>query len=211
MKRIFKNAEPTDFSNWKASHADATYGDLNRDRLFPGALRAKRALRASLLSEQKGLCCYCESKIVGNDFHVEHFKPKDSTQFPHLQLEYSNLHASCHAEAIGGDEECCGHNKKNEFSDDLISPLEADCDSHFGYNTQGEIMGLDNKGMETIRILHLDSTLLNKSRKSLIEYFEDLEEEEYEDEIARHLDKTGTALGEYFTTIEYLHRRNLLR
>ena len=211
MKRIFKNAEPADFALWKATHPTAKYVDLRRERLFPGAVNAKNALRASLISEQKSLCCYCESKIVGSDFHIEHFRPKDSAFFPHLQLDYSNLHASCHAESIGGDDDCCGHNKKNEFNNDLISPLEADCDTHFEYDTMGGIKGIDRRGEETIRILHLDSSLLNASRKSLIEYFEDLEDEEYDEEIARHLDETGASLGEFFTTIDFLHRKNLLR
>ncbi len=211
MKRIFKNAEPIDFANWKSAHPTAKYADLRRERLFPGAVNARNALRASLISEQKGLCCYCESKIINSDFHIEHFRPKDTALFPDLQLEYSNLHASCHAEPIGGDDECCGHNKKNEFSDDLVSPLDADCESHFEYNTMGEIIGNDIKGKETKRILHLDSSLLNASRKRLIEYFEDLEDDEYDEEIARHLDDSGTSLGEYFTVIDFLHNKNLLR
>ena len=211
MKRIIKNAEPEDFVRWKATYPAARYVDLGNERSFPGAAVAKRALRASLKVEQKGLCCYCESKIVNNDFHIEHFRPKDPAQFPELQLEYSNLHASCHAEPIGGSDECCGHNKKNEFNNDLISPLEADCESHFEYDTMGGIKGIDRRGEETIRILHLDSSLLNASRKRLIEYFDDLEDDDYDEEIARHLDETGATLGEFFTTIDFLHRRNLLR
>ena len=211
MKRILKNAEPTEFAQWKANYPAARYVDLGNERSFPGATVAKRTLRASLKSEQKGLCCYCESKIVSNDFHIEHFRPKDPAQFPNLQLEYNNLHASCHAEPIGGTDECCGHNKKNEFNNDLKSPLEIDCESHFEYNAMGEITGIDKKGQETIRILHLDSTLLNASRKSLIEYFENLEDDDYDEEIARHLDETGASLGEYFTAIDFLHSKNLLR
>lgn len=211
MKRILKNAEPTEFTRWKAAYPTARYADLRHERLFPGAVNAKNALRDSLISEQKGICCYCESKIVGSDFHIEHFRPKDPALFPHLQLEYSNLHASCHAEPIGGTDECCGHRKSNEFNTDLISPLEVDCETHFEYDTMGGIKGIDRKGMETIRILHLDSSLLNSSRKNLIKYFEDLEDEEYDEEIAHHLDETGVSLGEYFTVIEYLHNKNLLR
>ena len=211
MKRIFKNAQPTEFAQWKANNPTARYIDLGNERSFPGASMAKMSLRASLKSEQKGLCCYCESKIVSNDFHIEHFKPKDSTKFPELQLDYSNLHASCHAEPVGGSDECCGHNKKNEFNNDLISPLEANCESHFEYNTIGEIIATDKRGQETIRILHLDSRQLNASRKRLIEYFEDLEDDEYDEEISRHLNETGTTLGEFFTAIDFLHRKKLLR
>lgn len=211
MKRIIKNAEPADFVQWKVAHPTARYADLRHERLFSGAANARNVLRAALIAEQKGLCCYCESKIVSRDFHIEHFRPKDPAKFPHLQLEYSNLHASCHAEPIGGTDECCGHNKKNEFNNDLISPLEADCESHFEYDIMGGIKGIDRRGEETIRILHLDSSLLNASRKSLIEYFEDLDDEEYNEEIARHLDETGISLGEYFTTIDFLRRKNLLR
>lgn len=210
MRHFTKHSEPTDFSDWKLRYPAAKYADLRKDRLFPGAALAKRTLRASLLSEQKGLCCYCESKIVSGNFHVEHFKPKGDGLFPELQLEYSNLHACCGAEATGGEDEHCGHKKGDVFSSKLVSPLEADCASHFKYDVMGGIKGVDENGTETIKILNLDSALLKSSRKNLIEVFEDMEEEDFETELRLHLDPAANPLGEYYSMIEYLSANNLL-
>lgn len=210
MRHFTKHTEPTDFSNWKSKYPAAKYSDLRKDRLFPGAAAAKWALRASLLSEQKGLCCYCESRIISGNFHVEHFKPKGDGLYPELQLEYSNLHACCGAEATGGDDEHCGHKKGDVFSSKLVSPLDTDCTSHFKYDTMGGIIGTDENGTETIKILNLDSALPKNSRKSLIDFFEDLEKTDFEKELRFHLDSASNPLGEYYSMIEYLSANNLL-
>lgn len=210
MKYIEKSEEPAEFSKWKSDYPTATYTDLGRDGLFPGAQRARWSLREALLNEQKGLCCYCESLIADGDFHIEHFRPKDPDQFPELQLAYENLHACCRRQRCGGDDEHCGHKKANSFSVNLVSPLDPGCSSHFEYDMTGAIIGSDNDGVETVSLLRLDSALLTSSRKRLIEYFEDLDNDEYEEEIRRHLDPNAYPLGEFFTTIEYLHNRCLL-
>lgn len=205
MKHIVKSHAPADFENWKASHPDATFKSLG----FSSAGVAKTALRQSLIAEQGGLCCYCEIRIDNGDFHIEHFRPKG--QFPELQLDYSNMHACCRREAVGGESECCGHKKKDEFSPDLVSPLEPDCASHFIYNVHdGGIEGTDLRGRKTIEMLNLNSALLRLSRRSLIEEFEDLSDDDYAAEIARHLSPDSCPQGEFFSAIEYLHRKGLL-
>ncbi len=207
MKHFIKHSEPEELTEWKEQYPEATYKDLGKDKLFPGAQKARWALRQSLSSEQGYLCCYCESRILNDDFHVEHFRPKD--QFASLQLDYANLHASCLRQVVGGSDVHCGHKKANIFSDLLISPLETDCEKHFAYNMMGEVLGIDERGNETIAILNLNSSLLKKSRKALIDEFEDMEEE-YEDEITKHLDPNVPILGEFYTTIHYLHSRGLI-
>ena len=211
MRHFEKLAEPEDFASWKAAHPAATFKDLGRDKLFPGAQKARWALRNSLQAEQRGLCCYCETRIDNGNFHVEHFRPKDPDMFPMLQLVYDNLHACCRKEAHGGADEYCGHKKANDFSEQLISPLEPDCSTHFQYDLNGGISGMDERGIETVSMLNLYSVLLRKSRKSLIEEFEDTESESFESEIARHLDATATPLGEFYTVIKHLYDSGLLR
>lgn len=211
MKHIEKQSEPDDFVRWKQKYPDATYSDLGRDKKYPGAQKARWCLRASLVNEQKGLCCYCETRIDNGDFHVEHFYPKAEGLFPALQLEYLNLHACCRKQASGGVDDYCGHKKANQFSPNLISPLMPDCSKHFQYDMAGGVVGVDVMGSETVSILNLNSILLQRSRKNLIEYFEDLNDSEYSDEIARHLDPDANPLGEFYTTIEYLHEKNLLQ
>lgn len=130
--------------------------------------------------------------------------------FPGLQLTYTNLHASCHKVPTGAADETCGHKKGNVFSHRLISPLDTDCSIHFLFDNMGGICSNDVEGKETIAILNLDSALLRKSRKSLIEVFEDMDDESYESEIQRHLNPDASPLGEFYTTIEYLHNAGLL-
>lgn len=210
MRRIVKRNEPRDLRVWKRRHPEACYDDLSHDARFPGAARAKAALRRALLKEQRGLCCYCETLIDDGNFHVEHFRPKDPRFFPHLQLSYDNLHACCHKIPCGGSEENCGHKKGNRFNENLVSPLEPDCESHFRYDLTGRIFPADQRGADTITMLNLNSALLRESRKALIEYFEDMDDDTYDLEITLHLDPDAYPLGEFYTTIRSLHHAGLL-
>lgn len=214
MKHIVKQAEPAPFSIWKSTYPHAEYEDLRNEGCFPGAKTARIALRNSLLAEQHGLCCYCETRIDNGDFHVEHFKPKDRHRTPSFrpfQLVYDNLHASCRSVPGGVPEEYCGHKKSNFFDTQLVSPLETDCADHFKFDIDGHISGVDTRGRLTVTTLNLDCRQLVISRKYIIEDFEDLEDDaDYETEIERHLDLTASVYGEFFSAIKYLHEAGKL-
>lgn len=65
MKWIQKSDEPQEVLQWKQKfrnrhHRMADYSDLNDN------LEIKGQLKASLLSEQGYICCYC-SKRIGNE------------------------------------------------------------------------------------------------------------------------------------------------
>ena len=210
MKHFNKQAEPAQFTSWKAAHPGATYdGDLSSRN--SAAKRAKKALKDSLLAEQKYICCYCECRVSEANSHIEHFRPKDPAQFPHLQLEYNNLLASCTKKPIGSPDEHCGHKKSNFFSTDLVSPLETDCSDHFTYKMDGTITGVDQRGKVTVEKLHLDSALLDNQRKNLIDDFLDINDDAaLEAEIIAHLDESGPVLREFITMVDYLHRNGQL-
>lgn len=205
MKHIKKNVEPTLFAQWKRENPGASYKDDLCNFGDRAASSARGALKNSLLAEQKSICCYCECRITNSNSHIEHFRPKDPSQFPELQLDYNNLLASCTKTPTGLPEEHCGHKKGNFFSTDLVSPLEPDCSSHFSYMLDGSIGSLDERGRITIQKLHLDSALLNSQRQSLIDYFLGIAEEDLDREIEDYLDESASELGEFFTMIEYLH------
>lgn len=206
MKYIKKNLEPSQFSEWKSSHPGASYKDDLCNFNDSSARAARIALKRSLLAEQKYICCYCECRITDATSHIEHFRPKDASQFPQLQLDYSNLLASCTKTPTGSLDEHCGHKKGNFFSIDLVSPQEVDCSSHFGYMMDGSICGLDYRGNLTIQKLHLDSALLDTKRKMLIDYFLGFDDvDELQQEIEDYLNENGSQLGEFFTMIEFLH------
>lgn len=204
MKYICKGAEPAAFAQWKAINPQATYHDLS-DRQFPGSVLAKTALKQALIAEQGEICCYCECRIQPNNSHIEHFKPKGNRLYAALQLDYSNLLASCGIRPLLGSDEHCGHKKGCDYTTDLVSPLETDCSSHFSYQLDGTIGHTDARGYISIRMLHLDSALLNRQRKSLIDYFLSFDDEELQEEIDIHLDINRSSFGEFFTMIEFLH------
>lgn len=214
MKHIIKQAEPTAFVDWKSAYPTGEYEDLRDEMSFPGADMARVALRNSLLAEQHGLCCYCETRIDNGDFHIEHFRPKDRHRVPsfrHLQLSYNNLHACCRRVPVGVADEYCGHKKNNIFDERLVSPLEPDCANHFEYDINGNIMGCDERGNVTVSILNLNSSQLIASRKRLIEYFEDFEDDaDYIAEVERHLDATSAVYGEFYSTVRELHNAGKL-
>jgi uncharacterized protein (TIGR02646 family) len=195
MRTISKEAEPNFFTTWKQAHPHAKYEDLSR--------KVKRDLKESLIKEQKGLCCYCESLIDKDHSHIEHFKPKGVAEFSHLELDYNNLHASCTKNAIAGMDVHCGHKKDCYYSETLLSPLEPNCHTHFSYTMDGKIHAADPQGTEAINVYNLNSELLIKKRKSLIESL--TEEDITEEDIIDHIDDTKDKLGEFITMITYLY------
>lgn len=55
----------------------------------------KAALRQALVAEQRGLCCYCQSRIraTPEGMKIEHWQCQ--ADHPGRQLDYSNLHGAC--------------------------------------------------------------------------------------------------------------------
>lgn len=88
MRTIQKGQEPASLTQHRQQlHSDYdNYAD-------------KAALRQVLVAEQRGLCCYCQSRIRANEdeMKIEHWQSQ--TGFPARQLDYSNLLGAC----LGGE------------------------------------------------------------------------------------------------------------
>ena len=84
MRDISKGDEPLSLTEHRCQpHADYdNYSD-------------KDALRASLVSEQRGLCCYCLARIRPSVDHmkIEHWHSQSECSAE--QLDYSNLLGAC--------------------------------------------------------------------------------------------------------------------
>ena len=84
MRTILKGAEPASLAaHRRRPHADyEIYTD-------------KDTLRQCLAREQRGLCCYCMSRIgpATEAMKIEHWHSRD--EFPAEQLSYSNLLGAC--------------------------------------------------------------------------------------------------------------------
>jgi uncharacterized protein (TIGR02646 family) len=168
MKHIIKNPEPANFIEWKNKANENWQPTSESLRGSPTG----RIVKQSLIGEQGGLCCYCEQRISENDSHFEHFRPQSWDE--NESLNYQNLHCSCIREPRKGTDLHCGHFKGNQFCDQLISPLEPDCENQFSYDIEGRIIPATNnnvRAIETIKMLGLNNGDLPEKRKALIDVF----------------------------------------
>jgi uncharacterized protein (TIGR02646 family) len=83
MRTILKGAEPASLAQHRSAGGDY------------GSYREKDALRALLVKEQRGLCCYCLSRVRARPkaMKIEHWHCL--ANYSDEQLDYSNLLAAC--------------------------------------------------------------------------------------------------------------------
>ena len=196
MKQIKKATEPRAFSDWKSADRMAHRPNWNRVDS-----KTRAVIHSSLMHEQGFICCYCEGRIIADNSHVEHFRPRN--RYPLLQLDYSNLLCSCLREQPPGKPDHCGHRKGSWFDHDaLISPLQEGCETRFRFTANGEIhprSSSDVAAVTTIDRLALGLPKLNALRAAAVRALEDLPESDIERVLVRGQDGS---FPEYFTTIK---------
>ncbi|WP_106418192.1 retron system putative HNH endonuclease [Salinicola tamaricis] len=84
----------------------------------------KRVAKQGMLSDQHGLCCYCEESLNIDNSHVEHLVPRNHA--PELTLDWGNLAACCQNNSRCGHKRGSFHPVVNPYSDDCISWFECD-------------------------------------------------------------------------------------
>ncbi len=169
MKFIQKGEEPDFFREWKEGGSQDWSPDW---AAFDGTGEVKRQLMEHLIKEQGTICCYCNRELRKNDFHIEHFKPKDEDKYPELALDYNNLLISCQRQIQRREPRHCGMKKDNWFEEDVIvSPLENGCETRFEYLVDGRVRATNNDpgACETINRLGLDIDKLRELRKAALE------------------------------------------
>src|SRR6185437_8026347 len=84
MRSIIKSREPASLTEHRAGE----HCDYNN-------FAAKDELRAALVKEQRGLCCYCMSRVSASAaaMKIEHWRCQ--SRYEDLQLSYQNLLAAC--------------------------------------------------------------------------------------------------------------------
>ena len=103
MRNIHKNPEPKSL----IEHRCNTNTDYDN-------YAAKDDLRASLVGEQRGICCYCMQRIYpdSDKMKIEHWQCQDL--YPERQLEYKNLLGACKGgEGQKPDRQHCDTKKGN--------------------------------------------------------------------------------------------------
>lgn len=202
MKHIEKKAPPESLETYKQEENAAF-------KRLPSPI--KKALKLQLIDEQGGLCCYCGNRITYETSNIEHFKPKDDSLFPELQLEYSNLFSSC----LGGQIDrqtnsrfplSCDAKKNNSIID--VCPTDPDCEEQFMYDDDGNIYGCSDKARTAIAVLGLNNEVIKNRRKAAIDAYLGLglTTDEWKSEI-EHLscrDKNGLFEPYCFAVIYYI-------
>lgn len=163
MRTIQKGPEPASLTQHRQQpHADYdNYAD-------------KAALRQALVSEQRGLCCYCQARIRATckGMKIEHWQCQ--ADHPGRQLDYSNLLGAC----LGGHgrperEQHCDTRKGNSglcFSVcDPTHPIER----HIRFLGDGKISSDDADINEAINaVLNLNLPRLVSNRKAVLTAFQ---------------------------------------
>jgi uncharacterized protein (TIGR02646 family) len=162
MRTIEKNGEPASLTAYR-QQPNANYDDY----------ADKDALRQSLVDEQRGLCCYCQSRIRPdwNRMKIEHWQCQ--ANYPARQLDYRNLLGAC----LGGHgrperEQHCDTRKGNAdlcfCPADPTHPIE----QRIKFLGNGEIASEDaaiNTALNEVLNLNLDQLVSN--RKAVLDAF----------------------------------------
>lgn len=92
MYLVKKSAEPKSLITERESHKDRL---AEPDYKVWSYLQAqtKADIKTKLLEEQRGVCCYCTSRINAETCRVEHWEPQSLE--PGKRLSWSNLLAAC--------------------------------------------------------------------------------------------------------------------
>lgn len=88
MRHIQKRRAPALLTNYRASPGAKYDGDSG----FPPV---KESIRQALVTEQRGLCCFCEKRIVpsASGMRIAHRIPQSTS--PDLDLDWANLLGAC--------------------------------------------------------------------------------------------------------------------
>ncbi|MEE3718545.1 retron system putative HNH endonuclease [Tumidithrix elongata RA019] len=204
MKNVLKSSEPEELQNYKKRYSTQfrRWNNLKQSR------DTLTSIRSTLISDQKGLCAYCEMSIYQKPFSVEHFFPcEQSTREENHDLNWQNMLAICIPP--GGVEDdslpnaqlphsspCCGKAKDNFIPDGrLLNPLQLPTQRLFRFSSaDGEILpdesGCERSGIPieyaqfTIHKLGLNVDRLKSRRLAVI------------DEIIKELDSRDDGIND---------------
>lgn len=191
MKRVSKSPlEPEELANYRARFASAPNPPGWNE--FKRSPERREPIKARLRRDQRGLCCYCEHRLVPQDESVEHLVPKSADHA--RELDWTNLLLCC----AGGERplpedvpdsaarydpnspKTCGHAKlANQLA--ILNPLEIPafpCLFSFSSETGAIHPDEDNcraasvdasLARQTIEVLGLNAGRLNRARLSVLD------------------------------------------
>lgn len=162
MRAITKSNEPASLARHRCQqHADYNnYAD-------------KDTLRQSLAAEQRGLCCYCLSRIhsAGNLMKIEHWHCQDN--YPGKQLDYGNLLGACLGnQGQSPKRQHCDTLKANrDLSRNPANPAHQ-IEQFIHFEGDGTITSNDPAfNTELNEVLNLNAKFLKNNRKAVLDAF----------------------------------------
>lgn len=197
MRYIEKGCEPASFTKWKGLANDnwqPTYGDFRNPE--------KRDVYEALIREQSGLCCYCESSLETDNYHIEHLNPQAARVGD--DVDYENFLCSCLKKTGKGAALHCGQKRGDKVL--LVNPTQKDCQSHFIYRGDGKIEGKSEDAKSVVSILGLGIPKLNDLRKGVLEAIDDpdLSLDEFKSFLKNYVEKKDT-MAPYVSAVECVY------
>lgn len=174
MRHIRKGAAPACLAEWR--DARSSFDDI------PGGCKDK--MRAALVREQYGICCYCGARIrgVGKDgeptdklMKIEHWLPQsDPTDGDAHSMLWSNMLGACPGEKAnpprGKASLHCDSSKGN--TPITIDPRLARVDEDVIYSVTGEVSSHDPAiEADLTNTLNLNLPILVRNRKAALDGF----------------------------------------
>lgn len=196
MIHIQKLPPPQKYKKW-LNDIHTRYGNYPNYESIPSDL--KDQVKLQLMTEQKGLCCYCCGRIEHDDFHIEHYFPQSRSKKGDKRkylTDYYNIMLSCNGTlGIKKGGNSCGHHKESWYNKDfMISPLQKDCEDYFSYAADGSILSKDKRADFMIKKLGLNEYKLKEARKNAliaIGYFDEDFDSEFAAAFSHHVDEKG--------------------
>lgn len=162
MRQITKVNEPTCLTQHRAA-----------EHSFYSNYEGKDALRATLVAEQRGLCCYCMSRIVADSqkMKIEHWQSQSDPATQHLQLTFSNLLGACKGGEGGSpDQQHCDTRKGNQALMWNPATVAHSIEARIRYQNNGEINSDDKQFDEQLNtVLGLNVATLKNRRKGILD------------------------------------------
>lgn len=162
MRAITKGPEPTSLT----AHRRRPHSDYDN-------YREKDELRHVLVTEQRGLCCYCMGRIRAdrNSMKIEHWRSRAGRS--DMQLDYRNLLASCHGRMSGpgGGPPHLRHCDTKKADRDLeFNPADPDhrIETRIGYDPDGTIRSEGDFDGQLNEVLNLNLPLLKNNRVGVL-------------------------------------------
>jgi len=160
VRTIIKGPEPASLT----AHRQTQNNDYQN---YPD----KEALRVALVTEQRGLCCYCMERIHNSPttMKIEHWKCQ--SQYPGEQLNYRNLLGACQGEE--GQPPHLQHCDTRKGDRDLKwNPADPThhIESRLRYEANGSIRSDDDEfDVQIDDVLNLNTPFLKNNRKGVMD------------------------------------------